>query len=103
MNSDILTTIISTYDMNSMNAIELIKITMENVEKLENKAGGEKKLIVINVLEEFIKIYENSLAIEMKALLENHFISHIIEAFVFASKQKIDINIKKKNKCCFIC
>jgi hypothetical protein len=89
--------------MNSINSMQLVKITMEIVEKLENKASGEKKLIVISVLEDFINLYENSLAIEMKVLMDNHFISHIIEAFVFASKEKININVKNCNKCCFIC
>lgn len=101
MNNDILNTIISTYDMNSINVMDLVKISMELVEKLENKASGEKKLIVINILEDFTKIYENLLAFEIKSLLENDVICHIIEAFVFASKQKININIKK-NKCCLI-
>ena len=104
MNNDILTNIISKYDINTINVIEFVKITMEIVEKIENKGGKEKKLIVINILEDFVKIYENnSLAIEIKSLIDNGFISLMIEAFVFASKNKININLKNCKKCCFIC
>lgn len=104
MNKDIINTIINNNDMNSINVMEFIKITMEIVEKLENKESSEKKIIVISVLEDFIKINENnSLAIEIKTLIDNGFISLMIEAFVFASKNKININLKNCKKCCFIC
>ena len=104
MNTDILNKIINTYDMNSINVMQFIKITMEMVEQLENKAGSEKKLIVISILNDFINIYKNSLALEIKILLDNQSIYYIIEAFVFTSKQKININnILTNKKCCFIC
>ena len=105
MNNDILNNIINTNDMNSISVIQLIKITMEKVEILQNKTGDEKKIIVISILNDFIKIYENSLAIavEIKILLENSYIYHIIETFIVASKEKININIKNNKKCCFIC
>jgi hypothetical protein len=102
MNTDILNNIINTNDMNSISVIQFIKITMEKVEILENKTGEEKKLIVITILNDFIKIYENSLAVEIKLLLENSYIYHIIETFILASKEKININIKNNKKCCFI-
>ena len=103
MNTDILETINNNHDINSINVMEFIKITMEIVEKIENKGSGEKKLIVINVLEEFIKNNENKpLADEIKSLKDNGFISLMIEAFVFASKNKININLKNCNKCCLI-
>ena len=66
MNNDILNNIIKTNDMNSISVIQLIKITMEKVEILQNKTGDEKKLIVISILNDFIKIYENSLAIAVE-------------------------------------
>ena len=104
MNTDIINTIVSNHDINSMNVMEFIKITMEIVEKLENKGSSEKKLIVISVLEDFIKLHDNySLSIDIQRLIDNGFISLMIEAFVFASKNKININLKKCNKCCFIC
>jgi hypothetical protein len=102
MNNDILNNIINTNDMNSISVIQLIKITMEKVEILQNKTGDEKKLIVISILNDFIKIYDNSLAVEIKILLENSYIYHIIETFIVASKEKININIKNNKKCCFI-
>ena len=103
MNTDILETINNNHDINSINVMEFIKITMEIVEKIENKGSGEKKLIVISVLEEFIKNNENKpLADEIKSLIDNGFISLMIEAFVFASKNKININLKNCNKCCLI-
>lgn len=104
MNRDIINTIVSNHDMNSINVMEFLKITMEIVEKLENKESSEKKLIVISVLEDFIKLHDNySLSIDIQRLIDNGFISLMIEAFVFASKHKININLKKCNKCCFIC
>jgi len=42
MNDDILNNIINTNDMNSLSVIQLVKITMEKVEILQNKTGGEK-------------------------------------------------------------
>lgn len=102
MNKDILTNIISKYDMNSISVIEMVKITMEIVEKMKDKGGEEKKLIVISILDEFVKIYENSLAFEIKSLIENKLINHIIETFIFASKNKIKLNLNKCNNCCFI-
>ena len=104
MNTDIINTIVKNNDINSMNVMEFIKITMEIVENLEDKQSSEKKLIVISVLEDFIKLHDNySLSIDIQRLIENGFISLMIEAFVFASKNKININLKKCNKCCFIC
>ena len=104
MNTDIINIIISNHDMNNINVMDFLKNTMEIVEKMENKASGEKKLIVISILEDFIKINEdNQLAIQIKSLIDNGFISIMIEAFVFASKNKININLKNCKKCCFIC
>jgi hypothetical protein len=104
MNTDIINTIVKNNDINSMNVMEFIKITMEIVEKLKDKKSSEKKLIVISVLEDFIKLHDNySLSIDIQSLIDNGFISLMIEAFVFASKNKININLKKFNKCCFIC
>jgi hypothetical protein len=103
MNTDILNNIINTNDMNSITVIQFIKITMEKVEIFENKTGEEKKLIVISILNDFIRLYENYLALEIKKLLETSYIYHIIETFIVASKEKININIKNNKKCCFIC
>jgi hypothetical protein len=103
MNTDILNNIINTNDMNSITVIQFIKITMEKVEIFENKTGEEKKLIVISILNDFIRLYENYLALEIKKLLETNYIYHIIETFIVASKEKININIKNNKKCCFIC
>lgn len=104
MNTDIINTIVTNHDIKAISVMELLKITMEIVEKIENKASGEKKLIVISILEEIINIdNDNPLSVRLKNLIDNGFISHIIEAFVFASKYKININLKKINKCCFIC
>ena len=104
MNTDIINTIVKNNDINSMNVMEFIKITMEIVENLEDKQSSEKKLIVISVLKDFIKLHDNySLSIDIQRLIDNGFISLMIEAFVFASKNKININLKKCNKCCFIC
>jgi hypothetical protein len=102
MNTDILANIIGENDLNLINSMQLIKSVMEHVEKLENTASGEKKLIVINVLQDFIKYYDNTLSIDIKNLLESDIITHIIEAFIFTSKTKIDINNKKKVRKCFI-
>lgn len=103
MNTDIINTIVKNNDINSMNVMEFIKITMEIVEKMKDKESSEKKVIVISVLEEFINSHENySLSIDIKRLIDNGFISLMIEAFVFASKNKININLKNCNKCCLI-
>ena len=102
MNTDILANIIGENDLNLINSMQLIKSVMEHVEKLENTASGEKKLIVINVLQDFIKYYDNALSIDIKNLLESDIITHIIEDFIFTSKTKIDINNKKKVRKCFI-
>jgi hypothetical protein len=104
MNTDIINTIVNNHDINNINVMEFLKITMEIVEKLENKESSEKKLIVISVLEDFIKLHDNYLlSNDIQKLIDNGFISLMIEAFVFASKNKININLKKCNKCCFIC
>jgi len=102
MNTDILIKIIGENDLTLINSMQFIKSVMEHVERLENVASGEKKLIAINILEDFIKYYDNTLASEIKKILENDIISHIIEAFIFTSKTKIDINNKKKVRKCFI-
>jgi hypothetical protein len=104
MNTDIINTIVNNHDINNINVMEFLKITMEIVEKLENKESSEKKLIVISILEDFIKLHDNYLlSNDIQKLIDNGFISLMIEAFVFASKNKININLKKCNKCCFIC
>jgi hypothetical protein len=104
MNTDIINTIVNNHDINNINVMEFLKITMEIVEKLENKESSEKKLIVISVLEDFIKLHDNYLlSNDIQKLIDNGFISLMIEAFVFASKNKININLKKCNNCCFIC
>jgi len=104
MNIDILTDIITTTpDLSKVSYIEFIKLAMESVEKLENIKGTEKQLIVINVLQDFIKDNDSLLASEIRAFIDNGMINYIIDTIVFSTKSTININKPqvKKNKCCF--
>ena len=63
-------------------------VSMENVLKL---SGDEKKMHVINILEKQLPNYNDYKDI----------IPVIIELLIVLSRQKIPINIKKLELCCF--
>jgi len=108
MNIDILTDVLTannnTTDISKISFLDFIKMTIESVEKLDGKKGAEKQLIVISVIEDFIKDNESILASELRELINSNIIAHIIDTFVFSSKTTIDINKPpKKPYRCFFC
>jgi hypothetical protein len=108
MNIDILTDVLTannnTTDISKISFLDFIKMTIESVEKLDGKKGAEKQLIVISVIEDFIKDNESVLASELRELINSNIIAHIIDTFVFSSKTTIDINKPpKKTYRCFFC
>jgi hypothetical protein len=108
MNIDILTDVLTdnnnTTDISKISFLDFIKMTIESVEKLNGKKGAEKQLIVISVIEDFIKDNESVLASELRELINSNIIAHIIDTFVFSSKTTIDINKPpKKTHRCFFC
>ena len=75
--------------LNILNVVLKAMISIETVSKL---SGDEKKIYVINLLERQLSNYE-----EYKDI-----IPIIIELVIVLSRQKIPINIKKLELCCFI-
>ena len=75
--------------LNILNVVLKSMVSIENVSKL---SGDEKKMYVINILEKQLPNYE-----EYKDI-----IPIIIEIVIVLSRQKIPINIKKLELCCFI-
>ena len=74
--------------LNILNVVLKSMISIETVSKL---SGDEKKTYVINLLERQLSNYE-----EYKDI-----IPIIIELVIILSRQKIPINIKKLELCCF--
>ena len=74
--------------LNILNVVLKAMISIETVSKL---SGDEKKTYVINLLERQLSNYE-----EYKDI-----IPIIIELVIVLSRQKIPINIKKLELCCF--
>ena len=75
--------------LNILNVVLKAMVSIETVSKL---SGDEKKTYVINLLERQLSNYE-----EYKDI-----IPIIIELVIVLSRQKIPINIKKLELCCFI-
>ena len=108
MNIDILTDVLTsnnnTTDISKTSFLEFIKLTIESVEKLHEKKGAEKQLIVISVIEDFIRENESPLANELRELINSNTIAHIIDTIVFSSKTTININkTPTKEYRCFFC
>ena len=74
--------------LNILNVVLKAMVSIETVSKL---SGDEKKTYVINLLERQLSNYE-----EYKDI-----IPIIIELVIILSRQKIPINIKKLELCCF--
>ena len=72
-----------------LNLVLKAMVSMEQVSKL---TGDDKKMYVLNLLERQLPNYD-----EYKDI-----IPIIIELVIVLSKQKIPINIKKLELCCFI-
>ncbi|MEX0598275.1 MAG: hypothetical protein WD512_17440 [Candidatus Paceibacterota bacterium] len=90
------------------NIFDLIRISMEEVEKFKELAGRSKKELVIRILHEIVKDYvlddvENE---TIKILLDN-FVDIIIDTFVDIDMGHLKINedqkkvIRKLFPCCF--
>ena len=75
--------------LNILNVVLKAMVSIETVSKL---SGGEKKMHVINLLEKQLSNYNDYKDI----------IPVIIELVIILSRQKIPINIKKLELCCFI-
>ena len=107
MNIDILSDILTNkniQDISKINYTEFIKLAMESVEKIKTIKGPEKQLVVISVLQDFIKDNESLLAAEIRAVIDSGVIAYIIDTIVFSTKSIININKPiKKSKCCFSC
>lgn len=96
-------------DISSLSSIKLITILMEQMEKIKDITGPEKKKYVIQLLNEFINNDDNifiesnnlNLIINIKLLLDSKVIDDIIDTVVLCVDGAIDINNKIKNNCCF--
>ena len=92
-------------------SIDLIKLCMEEVEKIENLNGYDKKEYVIKTLNEIAKGNDGILGTNddlipiyilapLNFLIKNNILSDIIETVIKATQGELDINKKiKKNKC----
>ena len=101
MNIDILAKVIHNKDISNISFIEFIKLTMENVENMETIKGTEKQLIVVSVIEDFIKDNDSLLANELRSVVNNGTINYIIDTIVYSTKNNININITPKKIFCF--
>jgi hypothetical protein len=97
-------------DLNSINSIQLITFIMEEVELLKTLKGADKKVVVINILNEFIKDDNNvfikannqNIIIAINKLLESQIVLDIIDTIVACADGAIKINDKIKTSCfCF--
>jgi len=97
-------------DLNSINSIQLITFIMEEVELLKTLKGADKKVVVINILNEFIKDDNNvfikannqNIIIALNKLLESQIVLDIIDTIVACADGAIKINDKIKTNCfCF--
>ena len=97
-------------DLNSINAIQLITFIMEEIESLSHLKGDEKKKLVINLLNEFIKDDDNifikgnnpTIIISITTLLESQIVFDIIDTIVACASGALKINEKIKSSCfCF--
>ena len=102
MNIDILAKVIHNKDITNISFIEFIKLTMENVENMETIKGAEKQLIVVSVIEDFIKDNDSLLANELRSVVNNGTINYIIDTIVYSTKNNININITPKNFFVFV-
>jgi hypothetical protein len=97
-------------DLNLINSIQLITFIMEEVELLKTLKGADKKIVVINILNEFIKDDNNvfikvnnlNIIIALNKLLESQIVLDIIDTIVACADGAIKINDKIKTNCfCF--
>lgn len=94
--------------LTSTNVFDLMRISMEEAEKLKNLEGRQKKELVIRILHEAIKDYViddfESAALNM---LVDNFVDIIIDTFVDINMGNLKINedqkkvIRKIFPCCF--
>ena len=74
-----------------LNILNVVLKSMVSIETVSKLSGDKKKMYVINLLEKQLSNYE-----EYKDI-----IPIIIEIVIVLSRQKIPINIKKLELCCF--
>ena len=76
---------------NILNILNVVLQSMVSIEQISKLSGDDKKNHVINILKKQLPNYE-----EYKDI-----IPVIIELVIVLSRQKIPINIKKLEVCCF--
>ena len=94
-------------DLNSINAIQLITFIMEEIEKIKNLNGQQKKELVINILKEFIMDDDNvfikgtnlNIIISINNLLDSEIVFDIIDTIVLCANGAVKINQKIKANC----
>ena len=74
-----------------LNILNIVLNAMVNIETVSKLSGDDKKMHVINLLERQLSNYNDYKDI----------IPIIIEIVIVLSRQKIPINIKKLELCCF--
>ena len=74
-----------------VNILNLVLKSMVSIENVSKLSGDDKKMYVLNLLERQLPNYDNYKDI----------IPIIIEIVIVLSRQKIPINIKKLEVCCF--
>lgn len=97
-------------DLNSINAIQLITIIMEEIELISTLKGASKKELVLSILHQFtmdddnifIKTNNLNIIIAINNLLESKIAMDIIDTIVACADGAVKINNKIKSSCfCF--
>jgi len=85
-------------------AFLLITVIMEEVEKIKNLTGDDKKLYVIEILNTIVSNGNDDLippfiCNSVKTLIDNGTIGLIIDSIVYTTNNKININIATRCSC----
>jgi|688.fasta_scaffold673989_3 hypothetical protein len=94
-------------DICKINSIQFITIVMEEVEKMKDLKGIEKKTKVIEIIKEFVNNNNNILSKcenkstidNLNTILNNELISDIIENIIFCAEGAVELNKKIKSTC----
>ena len=99
--------------INNISTIDLINfiiLEVENVKELYKK-GVEKKQLVLDIIEDFIRDADNifckanhhEIIYSLLNLQNTKLIGEIIDNIIYCANGKLDLNLKKKNKFFCLC
>ena len=98
--------------IDTSSCFKIITISIEMIENYDNLTGEEKKNYIILAIETIAKgddniagtaddLLDETIVKSLKFILQNNYISEIIDIICKASKGDININKIKKKYCCF--